>query len=36
MIVEYKLRREEDKKELSVEDAIAEAAELVNKEKFGM
>ena len=35
-IVEYKLRREEDKKELSVEDAIAEAAELVNKEKFGM
>ena len=35
-IVEYKLRREEDKKELTVDEAIKEAVELVNKEKFGM
>ena len=35
-VVEYKLRREDEKKELTVEEAIAEAAELVNKERFGM
>ncbi len=35
-IVEYKLRREEEKKELTVADAVAEATALVNKEKFGM
>lgn len=35
-IVEYKLRREDEKRELSVEDAAAEAITLVNKEKFGM
>ncbi len=35
-IVEYKLRREEEKRELSVEEAAAEAIALVNKERFGM
>ena len=35
-IVEYKLRREDEKRELSVEDAAAEAIALVNKERFGM
>ncbi len=35
-IVEYKLRREEDKRELTVDEAIKEAVVLVNKEKFGM
>ena len=34
--VEYKLRREEDKKEITVEEAIKEAIDLVNSEKFGM
>ena len=34
--VEYKLRREEDKEELTVEDAIAKAITLVNDERFGM
>ena len=35
-IVEYKLRREEEKRELPVEEAAAEAIALVNKERFGM
>ena len=35
-IVEYKLRREDEKRELSVEDTAAEAIALVNKERFGM
>ncbi|MDD6311629.1 MAG: proline--tRNA ligase [Firmicutes bacterium] len=34
-IVEYKLRREADKVELSVEDAIAKAIDIVNAEKDG-
>lgn len=34
-IVEYKLRRGGDQEELKVEDAIAKATELVNKEKRG-
>ncbi len=35
-IVEYKLRREDEKRELSVSDAVREAAELIGKERFGM
>ena len=31
--VEYKLRRDADKQEMSVEDAISNAIEIVNKEK---
>ena len=34
--VEYKLRREDEKRELTVDEAVKEAAELVNSEKFGM
>ena len=34
-IVEYKLRREQDKCELSVSDAINKAIEIVNKERSG-
>lgn len=34
-IVEYKLRRDADKTELPVEEAIEQASELVNKEKDG-
>lgn len=32
-IIEYKLRRDADKEELSAEDAVARALELINKEK---
>ena len=35
-IVEYKLRREENKEEKSVEACIKDAVELINAEKFGM
>lgn len=35
-IVEYKLRRDEDKEEIIAEDAIERAIALVNREKFGM
>ena len=34
--VEYMLRREGEKKELSIEEAVSEAIDLVNSEKFGM
>ena len=34
-VVEYKLRRESDKRELSVDEAIREAVEIVNAEKSG-
>lgn len=34
--VEYKLRRDADKEELSVEEAIAKAIKIVNEEKYGM
>ena len=34
--VEYMLRREGEKKELSIEEAVSEAINLVNSEKFGM
>ena len=34
--VEYKLRREESNEVLSAEDAIKAAAELVDKEIFGL
>ena len=35
-IVEYKLRRDEDKSEISSQEAIERAIELVNSEKFGL
>ncbi|MGN0712301.1 MAG: His/Gly/Thr/Pro-type tRNA ligase C-terminal domain-containing protein, partial [Anaerovoracaceae bacterium] len=35
-IVEYKLRREADKAEKTVEEAIADAIAIVNAEKYGM
>ena len=34
--VEYMLRREGEKKELTIEEAVSEAIDLVNSEKFGM
>ncbi|MCQ2554539.1 MAG: proline--tRNA ligase [Clostridia bacterium] len=34
-VVEYKLRRDQDKTEMSVEDAVKAATEIVNKERFG-
>ena len=33
--VEYKLRREKDRRELTVQDAIAEAVGLINAERRG-
>ena len=35
-VVEYKLRREADKSEKTVEEAIADAVAIVNAEKYGM
>ena len=34
--VEYKLRRDEEKEEITIEEAVKKAIDLVNKEKFGM
>ena len=34
--VEYKLRRDEEKEEITIEEAVKKTIDLVNKEKFGM
>ena len=34
--VEYKLRRDEEKEEITIEEAVKKAIDLVNKEKLGM